>query len=149
MAWASIADVEAILDEDEEPIPASGHVRERLATNLEEATDVVQGYLGRDYTEEPEPDDGDVPGDVPGAVRRVVARVAMRGFVEVDASPGVQSETNTMGPFGYHINWSKEAVSGDFYLTDTDRLRLGKYRLTTGRTVGHVAAWSGEAGFYA
>lgn len=145
MAWANVDDVKVILDEDEEPIPDSGHVRERLQRNLEEATDVVQGYLGRDYADEPV--DG-VPGDVPGAVRRVVARVAMRGFMEVDASPGMQSETNTMGPFGYHVNWSKEAVSGDFYLTDSDELRLSRYRATTGRTPGHVAAWSGEAGFY-
>ena len=147
MAWASVDDVKVILDEDEIEIPATGHVLERLKRNLEEATDVVAAYLGRDYTDAA---DGDgVPGDVPGAVRRVVARVAMRGFQEADSSPGVQSETNTMGPFGYHVNWSKEAVSGDFYLTDTDQLRLGRYRLSTGRSAGHVAAWSGEGGFYA
>lgn len=149
MAWASVDDVKVILDEDEEPIPETGHVRERLQRNLEEATDVVQGFLGRDYTQEPEPNDGGVPGDVPGAVRRVVARVAMRGFIETDSEPGVQSETNTMGPFGYHINWSKEAVSGDFYLSDSDELRLGPYRLRGGGTAGHVAAWSGGGGFYA
>ena len=147
MAWASVADVQVILDEDEEPIPDTGHVRERLARNLEEATDVVAAFLGRDYTDADDDNDG-VPDDVPGAVRRVVARVALRGFME-PASPGMQSETNTMGPFGYHVNWSKESVSGDFYLTDSDELRLGKYRLSSARGVGHVAAWNGGGGFYA
>lgn len=135
LAWANAEDVKAILPEDEEPIPSTGHVLERLEVNLLEATDVVSAYLGREYTDDPV--DG-VPGDVPGAVRRVVARVALRGFMDTDVAGGAQGETNAMGPFSYHVNWSKEAVAGDFYLTDNDELRLDRYRLSGPRAVGHA-----------
>lgn len=142
MAWANIADVETILPEDE-TVPATGHIRERLATNLEEATDLVRGYLERDYDsvgDDPAPDDDDdlVPDQVPGAVRRVVARVAMRGFLYEAENPGAAAETNAMGPYSHSINWSREAQAGDFYLTGSDESRLRKFRLTTPRAVGNV-----------
>lgn len=136
MAWANIEDVEKILPEDEDPIPTAGHARDRLAEYLEEATDVVGAFLGREYDGEDEDSDG-VPDDVPLPVRRVVARVALRGFVDPPPT-GVQSETNAMGPFSYHVNWAREAMAGDFYLTDTDEMRLKKFRLGGARGAGHT-----------
>lgn len=137
MAWANVEDVEAILPEDEEPIPATGHARDRLVVNLEEATDIVSAFLEREYTDDDLDSDG-VPDDVPPAVRRVVARVALRGFMETQDDPGASGTTSTMGPFAYHINWSKEAQAGDFYLTDSDKDRLEQYRRSTPRAVGHA-----------
>lgn len=137
MAWANAEDVRKILSEEEDDIPTTGHVLERLETNLEEATDVVRGHLGRDYTGDDEDDDG-VPDDVPPAVRRVVARVALRGFSDGADESGATGTTNTMGPFAYHINWSKEAQAGDFYLTDWDELRLKDFRVISTRAVGHA-----------
>jgi hypothetical protein len=130
MAYASQDDIESILDEDEKPIPADAE--DRLATNLEEATDTVAAYLGFRYADDEE---------IPGVVRRVTARVALRGFQDSPAA-GKQSETNTMGPFGYHVNWSKEATTGDFYLTDSDEMKLDPLRKVTPRMVGHVPMWS-------
>lgn len=137
MAWANVEDVKAILPEDEDDIPSSGHALDRLKVNLEEATDVVRPFLGRDYTGDDD-DNDDVPDDVPPAVRRVVARVALRGFMDTDATGGAAGETNTMGPFAYHINWSKEAQAGDFYLTDSDEDRLSPFQQTGPRAAGHV-----------
>lgn len=143
MAWANIADVEKILPEDE-TVPTSGHVRERLAINLEEATDLVRAHIEQDYDEvapdapAPDEDADDVPDTVPGPVRRVVARVALRGFLDEPENPGAAGETNAMGPFSHHINWSKEAQARDFFLTESDELRLRRYRLSTPRGVGHA-----------
>ena len=131
MAYANSDDVAGILPDDEE-VPAEAE--ERLEINLEEATDLVIGFLGREYTDELV--DG-VPGDVPGAVRRVVARVAMRGFDEPD-DPGAAGTTNAMGPFSHHINWSREAQARDFYLTDSDEIRLKRYRLISTRSAAHA-----------
>lgn len=140
LAWASVADVEAILDEEDDAIPTdeADHILVRLKVNLLEATDVVSAYLDRDYGDDDEDDDG-VPDDVPPRVRRVVARVALRGFNDFPGQPGVEGTTSTMGPFATHLNWSKEAVAGDFYLTDADKLRLSKYRLGSTKQVGHVS----------
>ena len=144
LAWASVDDVRAILSEEEDEIPEDGHVLERLMVNLLEATDVVSAYLERDDFGDPDDDDdGDgVPDDVPPRVRRVVARVALRSFIEPNDTPGAQGETHAMGPFSYHVNWSKEAVAGDFYLTETDKMKLDRYRLSTPSAAGHVPMYS-------
>lgn len=123
MAYANQEDVEKILPEDEE-VP-EGAV-ERLETVLEEATDLVVGYLEREYTGDDD-DNDEVPDDVPGAVRRVTARVALRAFVDEPANPGAESEVNLMGPFSHTINWMKDAQSRSLYLTDGEKLRLDKY----------------------
>ncbi|AHY84113.1 head-to-tail adaptor [Mycobacterium phage LittleLaf] len=138
MAWASVEDVRKILPDDEDDIPEEGHVLELVEAYLEEATDVVSSYLGFEY--EGEADEDGVPDDVPPRVRRVVARVALRGFID-PAPANAQSETSTMGPFAYHVNWSREATKGDFYLTDTDELRLKPFRRSRSRAAAHVPMW--------
>lgn len=138
MAYAAQSDVEAILPEDED-VPTEAE--ERLATNLEEATDLVSAFLHREYTgedAEPDPDGDGVPDDVPGAVRRVVARVALRAFIDAPDNPGAVAETNLMGPFSHTINWSKEAQARDFYLTYSDEQRLKPYVLLTARSAAHA-----------
>jgi hypothetical protein len=136
VAYANVLDVESILPEDdEEGVPDDA--RHRLETNLEEATDLVIGYLKREFSDDDEDEDG-VPDDVPPAVRRVVARVALRGFLDQPDNPGAESEVNLMGPFSHTINWSKEAQARDFYLTDAERMRLDRFRQSTASSVGHV-----------
>jgi hypothetical protein len=133
MAYATTEDVAAILPEDEE-IPAEAYGR--VEVNLEEATDLVIGYLHREYTGADVDEDG-VPDDVPDAVRRTVARVTMRVFLVDPSQPGAESEVNLMGPFSHTINWSKEAQSRDFYLTDSDEAILDRFVTAYNSGVAH------------
>lgn len=144
MAYANLIDVEDALPAEEEmpvePSNPENPSREyrNLVTALESATDLVIGYLKREYTGTDEDDDG-VPDDVPAAVRRTVARVAVRAFLVDPSAPGAESEVNLMGPFSHTINWSKEAQARDFYLTDSDQDILDRF----------VTAYDGGAAHYA
>jgi len=120
MAYATQADVEKILP-DGETVP--GAAEDKLATMLEEASDLIIGYLGFEYTGTPDILDG-VPDDVPGAVRRVAARVALRTFIDEPDEPGAASTRDLMGPFSHDINWSKESQDGSVYLSPGERMRL-------------------------
>jgi len=124
MAYANIDDVNKLLDPDER-VPAEEE--DKMTVLLEEATDLIIGYLEREYTEEDEDEDG-VPDDVPGAVRRVAARVALRGLEDDPANPGAEAEINLMGPFSHTINWSKEYQGRSLYLTAGEELRLDRYK---------------------
>lgn len=134
MAYASVDDVVVILPPGEEVPPEA---EDRLLVNLEEATDLVVGYLDKEYTGTLGSDD--VPEDVPDAVRRVVARIALRGFLDEPDNPGAESEVQLMGPFSHTINWSKEAQARDFYLTDAEKLRLDRFKLFPATGAAHVA----------
>lgn len=133
MAYATPYDVERILPPDEdmptEPSNPDNPSREwlNLTTALEEATDLVIGYLEREYTGSDEDDDG-VPDDVPAAVRRVVARVVLRSFLEEPYEPGAESEVNLMGPFSHTVNWSKESQARSMWLTKGEELRLSRFK---------------------
>ena len=137
MAYADFSDVEAILPPDEE-MPTEPASRDwlTLTTALEESTDLVIGYLEREFLAE------DV---IPDAVRRVVARVAMRAFIDNPDNPGAEAETNLMGPFSHTINWSKEAQTRDFYLTESDRLRLDRFKIGFLGGAAHMPMWGSYA----
>ena len=139
MAYATQEDVELILPEGE-TVP--GTAEDKLATVLEEATDLVIGHLGFEYTGDP--DDNNVPSDVPGAVRRVVARVALRAFIDEPDEPGAVSTRDLMGPFSHDINWSKESQDGSVYLSKGEELRLDRF--VRGSTMGaaHYAMYGGQ-----
>lgn len=137
MAYATVADVQAAMPDGEDPIPNPPPAS--LVTGLEEATDLVIGYLEREFTGELlGPPDDLVPEDVPGAVRRVVARVALRAFLDDPMNPGAESEVNLMGPFSHTINWSKEATARDFYLTRSDEIRLDRFKSGYTGGVAHM-----------
>jgi hypothetical protein len=142
-AYANLDDVENILPPDEEmpeePSNPANPSREyrNLSTALLEATDVVIGYLEREFSDEDEDDDG-VPDDVPPAVRRVVARVAMRNFIDEPWNPGAESEVNLMGPFSHTLNWSKEVQARDLFLTDFEKTRLDRFKLGYRGSVVHI-----------
>lgn len=134
MAYANIEDVNAILPPDE---PVADAAEDQVLVYLEEATDTVIGYLDREFTGEDTDTDG-VPDDVPATVRRVVARMTMRGLSDDPRTPGAESEVELMGPFSHTVNWSKQAQAGDFYLTDADKLKLDRFRLTSATGVAHL-----------
>lgn len=146
MAYATVEDVAALLP-DEEEIPTEAE--DRVKVNLEEATDLVIGYLLFEYEGEDADADG-VPDDVPAAVRRVVARVALRAFMVDPAQPGAESEVNLMGPFSHTINWGKSAQDRDLYLTDSDELRLNRYKVGyTGKVMHVPMSGAGGTAWYA
>jgi hypothetical protein len=136
MAYANQGDVELILPDDDAEVPEEAV--DRLAVVLEEATDLVIGYLEREYTGDDTDTDG-VPDDVPGAVRRVTARVALRAFTENPDEPGAAATTSLMGPFSHTINWAKTAQDRSVYLSDSDELRLERFkRAFAGSGAAHV-----------
>lgn len=139
MAYATQEDVEKILPEGE-TVPTTAE--DKLATVLEEATDLVIGYLEFEY--DGDPDDDGVPDDVPGAVRRVVARVALRAFIDEPDDPGAVSTRDLMGPFSHDINWSKESQDGSVYLSRGEELRLDRF--VRGSTMGaaHYPMYGGQ-----
>jgi hypothetical protein len=134
MAYASVEDVSLILPEGGTVPPEA---EDQLNVYLEEATDLVIGYLDREFIE-PATGDDLVPDDVPDAVRRVVARIAMRGFTDEPGNPGAESEVELMGPFSHTINWMKEAQARSFYLTDSEKMRLDRFKLFPATGVVHV-----------
>lgn len=138
MAYANVDDVEAILPPETDMPQEPSREYTNLVTALEEATDLVIGYIEREYT-------GTlyegVPSDVPDAVRRVTARVAMRAFTDSPDNPGAEAETNLMGPFSHTINWSREAQSRDLYLTSSDKLRLDRFKAGYLNGAGHMPMW--------
>jgi hypothetical protein len=135
--YASLTDVENILPPDEEMPEANSREQNNLLTAILEATDLVIGYLEREYTGEVEGNDP-VPDDVPGAVRRVVARVAMRSFTEEPFNPGAESEVNLMGPFSHTLNWSKEAQARSVWLSEGERTRLDRFKVGYSGKATHV-----------
>lgn len=146
MAYANQEDVEKILPEGETIPEDPPTTVERLETMLEEATDLIIGFLdGKEYK-------GDlldgVPDDVPGAVRRVTARVAMRTFLDDPWNPGAASEVNLMGPFSHTINWSKEVQARDLYLTDAEKLRLERFKSGYSGAAAHMPM-AGACDWYA
>lgn len=143
MAYAAPSDVEAILPPEEEmpPEPSNPDAPSRewlnLTTALEEATDLVIGFLEREFTDDDEDGDG-VPDDVPPAVRRVVARVALRSFTDEPNQPGAESEVNLMGPFSHTVNWSKDAQTSSMWLTEGEKMRLERFKLGYTGGVAHM-----------
>jgi hypothetical protein len=155
--YASPLDVQAIVSADEEfpPEPSNPDNPSQdwlnLTTAILEATDLVIGYLEREYfPDEDDPDDPDdygVPLDVPGAVRRVVARITLRSFDEDAGVGGAESEVNLMGPFSHTVNWSKDSQARSMWLTAGEKLRLDRFKQGySGRAV-HLPMY-GSCGAY-
>lgn len=89
---------------------------------IDEASDMVIGYLGAD----PTTDD-----DVPSPVTRVVARMVARVFKQEASStvtPGVSQVGVTAGPFSEQRSYREGFGSGSPWLESTDKVRLRRYR---------------------
>lgn len=92
---------------------------------LDEASDLVLGYLGADPT-----DTTTDPATVPGAVSRVVARMVARVFGQTATTDAFGSEgtTETMGPFSQTVRFAAGTTSGQPWLAATDKVALRPYR---------------------
>lgn len=110
MALAEASDVEAALGRDLTVGESS-----RVASLLDEASDLVIGYLHPCV----------VPDPVPGAVKRVVASMVSAVFSRPEALP-VDSESLNMGPFG--VKFGAGTTSVGPYFTAALKSRLAPYR---------------------
>ncbi|WP_032402480.1 hypothetical protein [Rhodococcoides fascians] len=89
----------------------------RLPGLLEEASDLVEGYCGREFAE-----------PVPGPVTRRVARIVARALGVDDEQIGMESSQMSAGPFQRTQNYSADSTSGGAWLTKGDKLVLRRYR---------------------
>lgn len=111
MTLATKADVEKFtgtLTEDEEAL---------LQGLLEEASDLVEGYCYREFTE-----------PIPGPVTRRVARIVARAMGVEEEQLGLESTQMSAGPFQRTQNYSADSTAGGAWLTKGDKLVLRRYR---------------------
>lgn len=118
MALASPEDVAAALGRD-----LTAAETEQAPTLLDEASDLVIGYLGCDPT-----DTTQEPATVPEAVSRVVARMVARVLGQAGHVPGSEGTTETVGPFSQTVRFASGTTSGAPWLTVTDKVALRPYR---------------------
>jgi hypothetical protein len=125
VALAEAEDVEAALGRD-----LTESETAQAPTLLDEASDLVIGYLGCDPTDE------EADPTVPAAVTRVVARMVARVFSQSSEAAGSEATTSTAGPFSQTVRFAAGSTSGAPWLTVTDKVILRPYRCGGGmRTV--------------
>jgi len=134
MAFASDADVAAALGRSLTSTETTS-----VATLLEEATDLLTGYLGC------------APDPVPDTVRRVAARVVARVFSQAAsaASPpvGATQVQQTVGPFSQSTSFQAGTSTGSPWIAAADRIALRPFRCGAGfRSVSLESAQSGRYG---
>ena len=117
MALATDTDVIAHLGR-----PLNDAEQAKIAALLNEASDLVIGYCGTDFT----------PAPYPGAVVRVVAAVAARSLLAGSSAGGGMVQQQSAGPFS--VTLSSAASSGDVWLTAADKIKLRPYRRGGGLT---------------
>lgn len=105
-------------------------------TLLEEATDLITGYLGC------------TPDPVPGAVSRVCARMVARVFGQAAASVpvGASQVQQSAGPFSRSTSFSTGASNGSPWLAAADKTSLRLYRCNGG--MRSVSGQSDHTGRY-
>ena len=84
---------------------------------LDEASDLVEGYCGREFVE-----------PIPGPVTRRVARIVARAMGVDDSQLGLESTQMSAGPFQRTQNYSADSTAGGAWLTKGDKLVLRRYR---------------------
>lgn len=117
MALATQADVAALLGS------LTADEQTRTDPLLDEASDLVIGYLGCDPTD-PDTD------EVPGPVVRVTARMVARVFSQARAGGSADSataETNIAGPF-QKVRSFGASTSGTPWLAASDKTKLKPYK---------------------
>lgn len=131
MAFADETDVEAALGRD-----LTTAESEQVDTLLEEATDLLIGYLGC----EPDP--------APDAVVRVCARMVARVFAQAASANapvvGASQVQQTAGPFSFGTSFPAVASSGSPWLTANDKVALRPYRCGGFRAVPVESVQSGR-----
>lgn len=116
MALASDVDVASALGVDSLTSDQSA----RTPTLLDEASDLVTGYLS------PRP----IPDPVPDTIRRVVARMVARVIDPSTNSSivGATSQQYTAGTYQTQATFAPDTRTGSAYLTKTDKISLRRFK---------------------
>lgn len=136
MAFATDADIEAALGRT-----LSSGEDASVGALLEEATDLLIGYLGC----EPDP--------VPDAVKRVCARMVARVFAQAASSSapvvGASQVQQTAGPFSTSSSFASGTSTGAPWLAAADKIALRPHRCGGGfASVPLESPQSGQYRFY-
>ena len=109
---AELADVQRLITIDD-----SEH--DYVLLQIEEASDLVEGYCKRSFTH-----------PIPGAVARVVARMVARalGAEESSIPEHTTQLTSTAGPFSRNISFSSGSTEGGVWLSRSDKTKLRRWR---------------------
>lgn len=108
---ATVEDVEKRLDAE-----LDADARTRVEALLEEATVLVEGYLGT------------VPDPVPRAVRVVVSRMVAQVIQSPDTGFYTENESFTAGPFSKTIQFANGGNGGAPWLSSTAKTTLRRFR---------------------
>lgn len=113
----------------------------------EEATTVVEGYLGSEWDIDPDVDppqtEADVLATVPKAVRVVVSRMTVRAMntpanaAAAGMVDGQQSATSALGPMSHSRVFPADTLFTSPWMSKSDRAALARY-VVRGR-IQHVA----------
>jgi hypothetical protein len=132
MAFADESDVEAALGRD-----LTSSESETVDVLLEEATDLIIGYLGC------------TPDPVPDAVVRVTARMVARVYqqaAQANVPLGATQTQESAGPFSRSTSFATGSSSGAPWLAGPDKIVLSPYRCGGGFHA--VALQSAQSGRY-
>lgn len=131
MAFAESVDVAAALGRD-----LSAGEQAQVGTLLDEASDILTGYLGT----EPDP--------VPDAVKRVCARMVARVFAQAASSSapvvGASQVQQTAGPFTMSSSFATGTSTGAPWIAAADKVALRPFRVRGGS--GSVSAVTQQSG---
>jgi hypothetical protein len=105
-----------------------------VETVLEEATDLLTGFLGC------------APDPVPDAVKRVTARMVARVFSQALVNIGASQVQETAGPFSRSTSYAAGTSNGSPWLAAADKLALRPFRCGGG--LRSVALESDQSGRY-
>lgn len=114
MALATSDDVKARLGRDLKPDEVA-----RAAGLLDEASDLVVGFLRPRAVPDPAPD----------VVRRVVSRMVARVLESTARQAGVASQQMTAGPYQLSNTFVPDSTSGGPWLTKADKIALRSLKL--------------------
>lgn len=108
---ATVEDVEKRLDAE-----LDADARTRVEALLEEATVLVEGYLGT------------VPEPVPRAVRVVVSRMVAQVIESPDTGFFTESESVSAGPFSKNVTFASGGNGGAPWLSSSAKTTLRRFR---------------------
>lgn len=116
MALATVADVEVRLGRQVSASDLPG-----VEALILDASAMAAGYCRQDFD----------PDAVPDAVVGVVSRMVARAILQGDITPGLESTTETAGPFSRGFKYGGGS-SGDVWLSAADKMMLRPHRLGGG-----------------
>jgi hypothetical protein len=108
--------------------------QDQIPGYIEEASILVEGYLGHTYPDPPT-DDTPNPDPVPAAAKIVTARMVARALTATPVEGNFDTYGSTMGPFAHTKHVAADVLGGGVWLTRQDKMALdsigGIYSLQT------------------